>query len=428
MKKHGLLYFDCASGISGDMTLGALLDLGLDEKEFLKQLDMLNLDGYRVEISEVEKNGIRAKHVDVIVEGEDNHETGHHYEHIHGHEEHHETDHHDENARDVHIHSHPHRNFADIRKIIEESALHEEVKEMALRIFGRVAAAEAKVHGKTVDEVHFHEVGAVDSIVDVAGCAILIHMLKPAGVYSSVVHEGYGYIRCQHGLLSVPVPATSEIFAASDAVLKQIDVEGELVTPTGAAIISELAESFGTMPQMKLKKTGWGAGTKDLPVPNVLKVYWGETEEKEDPAKSCIQTDEIMVLETNLDDCTGEMLGYAMEKILEAGALDVSYDPVFMKKNRPAYRMTVLSRPEDSEKMEKLMFQCTTTIGIRKHREERSILKRESVWKKTSWGACKGKQVMVGRENRVYPEYEDAVKLAEANDVSLWEIYRSYGE
>lgn len=425
MEKHGLLYFDCASGISGDMTLGALLDLGLDEKEFLRQLDMLNLDGYRIEISETEKNGIRAKHVDVIVDEENCHETGPDHQHTYGHDQEHchETGH-------VHGPSHPHRNFAEIRKIIEESALNEEVKDLALRIFGRVAAAEAKVHGKNIDEVHFHEVGAVDSIVDVTGCAILIHMLEPAGVYSSVVHEGHGYIKCQHGLLSVPVPATSEIFAASDAVLKQIDVEGELVTPTGAAIISELAATFGVMPQMNLKKIGWGAGTKNLPIPNVLKVYWGETPEKEEnpEEKPGVQTDEIMVLETNLDDCTGEMLGYAMEKILQAGALDVSYQPIFMKKNRPAYRMTVLSEPEDSEKIERLMFRYTTTIGIRKHREERSILKRESVWKKTSWGSGRGKQVMVGKEIRIYPEYEDAVKLAEANDASLWEIYRSYGE
>lgn len=421
MERKPILYFDCASGISGDMTLGALLDLGLDETEFLRQVNLLKVDGFQIKISETEKNGIRAKHVDVIAEEEMSHHHEHHHEqHLeHDHEHHHEP-HHD------HHHSHPHRNYADIRGIIEASELDPEVKELALRIFHRVAAAEAKVHGKAIDEVHFHEVGAVDSIVDIVGCAILIHMLAPKAIYASVVHEGHGYVRCQHGLLSVPVPATSEIFAASGAALSQIDVEGELVTPTGAAIISELAESFGRMPVMKVKKIGWGAGTKDLSIPNVLKVYLGETE---DPGNDIgLQTDEILVLETNLDDCTGEMMGYAMEKLLAAGALDVSYQPIFMKKNRPAYRLTVLAKPEAERQMEELIFRCTTTIGIRKRREKRSILQREYVGTETPYGKCRGKQVTVAGTVRVYPEYEDTVKLAEANGVSLWEIYRCYGE
>lgn len=423
MEREQILYFDCASGISGDMTLGALLDLGLDEKEFLRQINMLKVEGFQIKISETEKNGIRAKHVDVIVEGE---KGEHHFGHGQKQETEGEEAHH---GHHHHHHSHPHRNYADIREIIESSELDPEVKELALRIFYRVAAAEAKVHGKPMDEVHFHEVGAVDSIVDVVGCAILVHMLSPKAIYASVVHEGYGYVRCQHGLLSVPVPATSEIFAASGATLSQIDVEGELVTPTGAAIISELAENFGTMPAMKIKKIGWGAGTKDLSIPNVLKVYLGEREAKAAETEGTIlQTDEILVLETNLDDCTGEMMGYAMEKLLEAGALDVSYQPIFMKKNRPAYRLTVLTKPETERQMEELIFRCTTTIGIRKHREERCILQREHVGAETPYGKCRGKQVTVAGTARVYPEYEDAVKLAETNGVSLWEIYSRYGE
>ncbi len=448
-----ILYFDCASGISGDMTLGALLDLGVDEQQFLRELDKLHLEGYHIIIEETEKNGIRAKHVKVCVDGvpEDcgevhlhvhghehsheeehvhdheysheeghvhDHEYSHEEEHVHGHE--HSHDHEHAHSHD-HVHAHPHRNFADIRGMIMQSELNRNVRELALRIFGRVAAAEAKVHGKSIEEVHFHEVGAVDSIVDIVGCAILIDMLKADAIYASVLHEGHGYVKCQHGLLSVPVPATSEILAAAGAPLEQLDIEGELVTPTGAAIITELADAFGTMPKMQIAGIGWGAGTRNLPVPNVLRVYQGAADES-----TAYEQDKILVLEANLDDCTGEMLGAAMEVLLAAGALDVFYTPVYMKKNRPAYRLTVLSKPQDGARMERLMFQHTTTIGIRRRTEERSILKREQVRVHTPCGEIEAKKVYLGEEERIYPEYESAVKLAAKNGKSLWEIYRSY--
>ncbi len=408
MKK--ILYFDCASGISGNMTLGALLDLGADREAFLGELGKLGVEGYQITISETEKNSIRATHVEVVVEGE---EAGGGCDH-HGHEHHQE---------DGHTHAHPHRNFADIRALITRSELSENVKELSLRIFTRVAQAEAKVHGKTMDEVHFHEVGAVDSIVDIVGCAILIDQIKPDAVYASVVQEGHGFVRCQHGLLSVPVPATSEIFTASGAKMKQIDIEGELVTPTGAAIIAELAEQFGTMPEMKTERIGWGAGTKNLPIPNILKIYQGIVEEDD---ADWLQSDEIMVLETNLDDCSGEMMGYAMEKLMQAGALDVSFAPIVMKKNRPAYRMTVLAKPEQEMLLERLMFTYTTTIGIRRRLEKRRILKREQVSVTTALGELEAKKVYLEDSVRVYPEYQSAVQLAEKQKKSLWEIYRSY--
>lgn len=413
MKK--ILYFDCASGISGNMTLGALLDLGADREAFLKELEKLGVEGYQVQITETEKNSIRATHVEVVVEGEEPDGS-----HGHSGHDHHEHEHHHEGG---HTHAHPHRNFVDIRALIAHSDLSENVKELSLRIFKRVAQAEAKVHGKTLDEVYFHEVGAVDSIVDIVGCAILIDQIRPDAVYASVVQEGHGFVRCQHGLLSVPVPATSEIFAASEAKMKQIDIEGELVTPTGAAIIAELAERFGTMPEMKTERIGWGAGTKNLSIPNILKVYQGFTEEEH---TNWMQSDEIMVLETNLDDCSGEMMGYAMEKLMQAGALDVSFAPIVMKKNRPAYRMTVLIKPEQEMLMERLMFTYTTTIGIRKHLEKRSILKREKVSVTTAAGELEAKKVYLEDSVRVYPEYQSAVQLAEKQKKSLWEIYRSY--
>lgn len=445
MADQKILYFDCASGISGDMTLAALLDLGVDEKIFIGELEKLRLDGLRLEIAETQKNGIRAKRVRVLVDGaEADAVPGDAHGHtqfrdgaaMHGHTQFHENTEAHEHVH-PHIHMHPHRSFADIRRMITQSALKACTKDLALRIFGRVAAAEARVHAKPIEEVHFHEVGAVDSIVDIVGCAILIDMIAPQAIYASVLCEGQGYVRCQHGLLSVPVPATSEILTAANAPLRQTDIDGELITPTGAAIIAELAQSFGPMPEMKMEKIGWGAGTKDLPVPNVLKICQGfASEEKAKGNVSAgepgdcggIMHDEITVLEANVDDCTGEMLGFAMEILMAEGALDVSYQPVFMKKNRPAYRLTVLVKPQDEQRMERLIFLHTTTIGIRKRREQRSILAREHVWAKTPYGEMRAKKVSAGKTVRLYPEYESAVKLALENDISLWEIYRSYEE
>lgn len=417
MDQKNILYFDCSAGISGDMTLGALLDLGADREEFLKELQKLPLEGYRIETEMTERNFIRARQVKVILEEE---EKGHSHEHGHEHScdvEHTHT--HDHEHAHTHSHDHIHRSFRDIREMIRESGLSEEVKDLALRIFSRVARAEARVHGKPVDEVQFHEVGAVDSIVDIVGCAILISQIRPDHVYASVVQDGHGFVHCQHGLLSVPVPAVSEIFAEAGVTMRQIDVDTELVTPTGAAIIAELTEGFGPMPEMKLLKTGWGAGTKRLSIPNVLKIYQGtgqgrETEHTED---------QVLVLETNLDDCTGEMLGFAMEELMKEGALDVFYTPIYMKKNRPAWKLTVLARPEAERRMEQLIFSHTTTIGIRKRLEKRRILKRKQVSCRTAFGEMEGKQVVLpDGQKRIYLEYESAVKLALENQVPLWEI------
>lgn len=403
MAGQKILYFDCASGISGDMTLGALLDLGADEGQFLKELKKLHLPGYEIKIEEVQKNGIRARQVHVLTEEEDGHPHGGHH--------------------------HIHRTYADIRRIITESGLSDEVKDLALRIFERVAQAEAKVHMRPVDEVHFHEVGAVDSIVDIAGCAILITMLAPQHIYASTVRDGHGFVQCQHGLLPVPVPAVSEILTAAGVRMCQSDVEGELVTPTGAAILAELAEQFGAMPEMRLSAVGWGAGMKDLPIPNVLKVYEGYAGEREDaPDGTLAGQDEVVVLESTLDDCSGELLGYAMEQLLKAGALDVSYTPVFMKKNRPAYRLMVLAKPGEEEKLERLIFRHTTTIGIRRRTETRSVLRRETVTVPTPYGALTAKKVVVEGRARFYPEYESAVQTAQQSGKSLWEIYKSYGQ
>lgn len=405
------------------MTLGALLDLGADKKVFLTELEKLHLKGYEIAFETTQRNAITATHVNVILTGQElAHDHTHIHEHIHDHGHTHEHDH--EHSHD-HEHGHFHRSFRDIHQMIQNSELSKEVKDLSLRIFTRVARAEAKVHHKDMEEVQFHEVGAVDSIVDIVGSAILITMLKPDRICASVVQDGHGFVHCQHGMLSVPVPAVCEIFAESDAVIRQIDVDTELVTPTGAAIISELADSFGTMPVMIIDKMGWGAGTKILKIPNLLKVTLGYQETVSD---NYTEQDEIMVLETNLDDCTGEMLGAAMEILMENGALDAFYTPIFMKKNRPAWCLTVLARPEDTEKMERLIFLHTTTIGIRRHLDQRKILKREKAVVPTAYGELQVKRVALEDGYRDYPEYESAKKLAVETGKPLWEILKNDGK
>lgn len=396
------LYFDCSSGISGNMTLGALLEIVGDENYLLEELKKLNVDGYKIEISKQVKNGITGTYVDVILEHEQHHhdhEHNHDDEHDHGHEHHH----------------HEHRNLYDVNTIIDNSSLNENTKDLAKRIFLRVAKAESKVHNKPLDEVHLHEVGAIDSIVDIVGTAILINKINPDKIIASVVNDGYGFIECAHGTMAVPVPATSEIFAASNVKFRQIDIDTELVTPTGAAIIAELAEDFTTLPAMVTEKIGWGTGSKDLKIPNVLKVYYGEMQE---------ENQNFVVMETNIDDCSGEILGYTSEKLFANGALDVFYTPIFMKKNRPAYRLSVACRKEDMFKLQNIIFKETTTIGIRYRFESRTELGREFVEIDTKYGKIRAKKVTNNGETYVYPEYESMKKIAEENNIPLKELYK----
>ena len=387
-----VLYFDCSSGISGNMTLGALSELIDDPDYLVNELKKLNVDGYHIHISKEKKNGITGTYVDVHLEHE------HHHDHKHEH---------------VHHHHHEHRNLFDVNKIIDESEIDEKAKDLAKRIFLRVAKAESKVHNESLENVHFHEVGAIDSIVDIIGTAILLCKINPDVIYSSVVNDGYGFIECAHGMISVPVPATSEIFAASNAITRQIDVDTELVTPTGAAIIAEIASEFTTMPAMNVQKVGWGTGTKDLVIPNVLKVSLGEIKKK----------NEIIVMETNIDDCSGEMLGFVMEQLLDQGALDVFFTSIFMKKNRPAYRLTVVCNEEKMDLLQKVIFTQTTTIGIRYRKEQRTVLKRQIKEIETPLGKLQVKEVEIDGEKRCYPEYESAKKLALKHQRSLQEIY-----
>ena len=400
------LYFDCSSGISGNMTLGALTKIIGDENYLINELKKLNIDGYKIEISKKVKNGITGTYVDVILDEAD--EYGHH---------------HDENT---HTHHHEHRNLDDVNKIIENSTLADDVKELAKKIFLRVANAESKVHNKPLSEVHFHEVGAIDSIIDIVGTAILIKKINPDKIVSSIVNDGYGFIECAHGTMSVPVPATSEIFANSNVKFRQIDIDTELVTPTGAAIIAELAENFETLPTMNIEKIGWGAGYKDLKIPNVLKVYLGESDlsGKENTLNN---KDEIAVMETNIDDTSGEILGYTEDKLFKNGALDVFFTPIFMKKNRLAYRLTVACKKEDMEKLQSIIFRETTTIGIRYRFEKRTVLERKIVDIDTKYGVIKAKEVIHNGEKNIYPEYESIKEIAEKNNIPLKDLYKLDG-
>ena len=390
------LYFDCSSGISGNMTLAALTEIIGDENYLIEELKKLHIDGYEINISKKVKNGITGTHVDVILT--------HQHEHSHVQKE-----------QEHHHHNHEHRNLHDVCEIIDNSDIDEESKDLAKRIFMRVAKAESKVHNKPLDEVHFHEVGAIDSIVDIVGTAILINKIRPDKIISSVVNDGHGFIECAHGTMAVPVPATTEIFANSNVKFRQIDIDTELVTPTGAAIIAELSSEFTTLPAMKIKKVGWGSGTKDLKIPNVLKVYYGEIQE---------ENQKIVIMETNIDDCSGEILGYTEEVLFQNGALDVFYTPIFMKKNRPAYRLTVVCKETDILKLQNIIFKETTTIGIRYRYEYRTELERKVITIDTKYGKLQAKKVVNNGETYIYPEYESIKELAEKNNIPLKEVYK----
>ena len=392
-----ILYFDCSSGISGNMTIGALLEIINDENYLLNELKKLNIDGYEIKISKKVKNGITGTYVDVLLE----------HEHHHKHKEH--------NHENEHTHHHEHRNLSDVNKIIDNSTLNEEVKKLAKKIFLRVAKAESKVHNKPLEEVHFHEVGAIDSIIDIVGTAILINKINPDKIVSSTVNDGYGFIECAHGKMAVPVPATSEIFSNSNVKFRQIEIDTELVTPTGAAIIAELATDFMPLPEMQVEKIGWGSGSKDLQIPNVLKVYYGNIEDEKN---------DIVVMETNIDDCGGEILGYTQELLFKNGALDVFFTPIFMKKNRPGYRMSITCKQEDKLKLQNIIFRETTTIGIRYRKEHRAVLKREIIEIETKYGKIKAKKVINNGEEYIYPEYEEIKKIAEKNNIPLKNFYK----
>lgn len=424
------LYLECYSGISGDMTVAALLDLGADREVLKESLKSLPVGGFRTEITRVKKSGLDACDFSVILE-QDNHDhdmeylhgseksyTGH-YEHSHevNHEHHHGHTH-------SHEYPHEHRGMKEITEIIQKSEMTARAKKMAMRVFGILAQAESKAHGVPVEEVHFHEVGAVDSIVDIAAIAICMDNLDISNVIVPVLYEGTGFIRCQHGQIPVPVPAVTHIAETHKLKLKITDIQGELVTPTGAAVVAAFRTSDRLPEDFTMLKTGIGAGKRQYRCPGILRAMLiRETTD--------IQIKDIIwKLETDMDDCGGEMMGHVMNLLMANGAREVHYTPIYTKKNRPAYTLTVICKESEREKLENLIFSETTTIGIRRVEMERTILQREIQKKDTPVGTAIVKACTLPDGNiRYYPEYENVAELAERNQLSFRETYdriRSY--
>ncbi len=424
------LYLECYSGISGDMTVAALLDLGADREVLKESLKSLPVGGFRTEITRVKKSGLDACDFSVILE-QDNHD--HDMEYLHGSEKsyagHHEHSHevnHEHHHGHTHSHEHPHehRGMKEITEIIQKSEMTVRAKKMAMRVFDILAQAESKAHGVPVEEVHFHEVGAVDSIVDIAAIAICMDNLDISNVIVPVLYEGTGFIRCQHGQIPVPVPAVTHIAETHKLKLKITDIQGELVTPTGAAVVAAFRTSDRLPEDFTMLKTGIGAGKRQYRCPGILRAMLiRETTDLQ-------IKDIIWKLETDMDDCGGEMMGHVMNLLMANGAREVHYTPIYTKKNRPAYTLTVICKESEREKLENLIFSETTTIGIRRVEMERTILQREIQKKDTPVGTAIVKACTLPDGNiRYYPEYENVAELAERNQLSFRETYdriRSY--
>ena len=458
------LYLECYSGISGDMTVAALLDLGVDRAVLDRVLKSLKVSGFETKIGRVVKSGIDACDFDVVLDKEhENHDHDMEYLHGHhhkGHENNHFYDHnhvHEDKAEHFHSHEHNHAHGAgsaqdrhhhehcgikEITYIIEHSAMNENAKKIALRIFEILAEAESKAHNVPVDQVHFHEVGAVDSVVDIVSVAVCLDDLDVTEVIVPVLCEGRGTVRCQHGILPIPVPAVANIVSANHLHLKMTEVEGELVTPTGAAIVAAVKTKDKLPETFEIQKIGIGAGKRQYECPGILRAMIisqsaeideekAQTEEFKNPeignnpkAENQETKDTIIKMETNIDDCSGEVLGFVMERLMKAGARDVHYVPVFMKKNRPAWVLNVICKEEDIETLQNIIFEETTTIGIRYSRMERTILPRETRTLPTPWGEVLAKVCTLNGKEQLYPEYESVAQLSREKEIPFAEIYR----
>ncbi|HEX2986857.1 MAG TPA: nickel pincer cofactor biosynthesis protein LarC [Chloroflexota bacterium] len=373
-----IAYFDCYSGISGDMTLGALVDAGVDPEALKAEVAKLGLDGYELRFERMERHGITGTHAAVDL--------------------------------DPSI-PQPHRHLSDILAILDGSALAPSVKQRASDVFRTLGEAEASVHGVPVDHVHFHEVGAVDALVDVVGSVAGLELLGVKEVFCSVLPSGKGTIEAAHGILPVPAPATLEIMARAGIPTKSVDVEAELVTPTGAAIVATLA-TF-KQPDVRVRSVGYGFGTKQLPWANALRLWVGE------PLEEGASTEETSLIEANLDDMPAEALGYAMERLFAAGALDVYFTPIQMKKNRPATMLSVISSLDKEQEIASMVLRETTTLGVRVSRTSRVTAERRVETVDTTWGPVRVKVKSFGGITSYSPEFEDCARVARERDLPL---------
>ena len=382
-----IAYFDCFSGISGDMTVGALLDAGLKIETLEKELKKLGLSGYQLEVNKVVKKGISATKFNVKIKEE-------------GME----------------------RRFKDILTILEKSKLDEEIKKETKKIFFNIAQAESKIHQKDIDKIHFHEIGGLDSIIDITSAVIGIKTLGIEEIHSSALPVGKGFVKCAHGVIPVPTPATLEL-------LKNIPtysggIESEMITPTGAAIIGTLAKSFGERPLMKVEKTGYGAGEKEFTIPNLLRVSIGEKILKDKKIKDGYVCDKALLVETNIDDINPEFYDYIMDRLFSQGALDVFLTPIQMKKNRPANMLSIIVYEQNLRGMLAVLFSESTTLGVRLREIERLRLAQQNFIAETKYGNIRVKVGMFkGEIKNISPEYEDCKKMAKQHQVPLKEVY-----
>ena len=382
-----IAYFDCFSGISGDMIVGALLDAGLKIETLEKELKKLGLTGYQLEINKVVKKGISATKFKVKIKEEG-----------------------------------VERRFKDILTILEKSKLDEEIKKETQKIFFNIAQAESKIHQEDIDRIHFHEIGGLDSIIDITSAVIGIKTLGIEEIYSSALPLGKGFVECSHGIIPVPAPATLEL-------LKNIPtysggIESEMITPTGAAIISTLAKSFGERPLMKIEWIGYGAGEKEFRIPNLLRVSIGEKILKDENLKDGYVSDEAVLIETNIDDMNPEFYDYIMEQLFSRGALDVFLTPIQMKKNRPAHMLSIIVYEQDLKKILEVLFSESTTLGVRIREIKRLRLAQQNIIAETKYGKIRVKVgIFKGEIKNIAPEFEDCKKMTKQHQVPLKEIY-----
>ena len=408
------LYYDCFSGLSGDMNLGAMIDLGVDFNYLKTELSKLGLDKeFKITEKRADKHGIFGTKVDVIDLNEIHHD--HHDHHVHhDHLEHHE--HHDH-----HEHDHERlRDYKEIKGIIESSGLSERVKRDSIKVFHIIAEAEAKIHGKSIDDVHFHEVGAIDSIVDIVGAAICLEALDVGAVYASTVEVGSGFVKCAHGLMPIPAPATAEILTG--VPIKSDVKKFEMTTPTGAAILKAFVSLYTDSKSFTAEKIGYGLGTRDMAEPNLVRVFLFEADDMQSDVE---REDSQWILETNIDDMSSELLVYAEEKLFEMGALDVYKTPIIMKKGRPAIKLTILAWQKDIKAIQRAVFTETTSIGMRMYPVEKVKIVRKYEVYETSLGPISLKKAYFEDQLvNVKPEYEQIKKIALETGQSIKDVYK----
>lgn len=389
-----ILYFDCSMGAAGDMLMASLIDLVQDKEELMQELNALQIPQVEYRYEACEKSGVFGTHVRVLVHGEEEHEGMH--------EEHHD-----------HHHSHLH----DIEHIIEHLNADEKVKENAKAIYKMIAEAEGHVHQKDMEEIHFHEVGTMDAVADVVGVCYLMHRLNVERVFASPIHVGKGSVKCAHGVLPVPAPATAYLLKGVPIYSK--DINGELCTPTGAALLKYFVDEFKDMPMLAIDQIGYGMGTKDFTELNCVRAIVGDGKE---------EVQEVVELDCNVDDMTGEEIGFAMDVILQHGANEVFTSPVYMKKNRPGTLITVLCGESKREEMISLLFQNTTTLGIRETRKKRNVLTREIQEVQTPYGTVRKKVSHGYGVKKEKVEFEDLASIAKKENTSLFEIKKGIKE